>query len=220
VQSTAELPTPNRTAHGRSLDRAWVVSLCVLCPIGLLIATWTLTGFGGSNAARFVAWFGAVVGLAVVTIAGVVADRWPAKWRFTWVVIAALLIVGTTFATATGRMASEKIRADASSWQASLNAAHLNIGVQCLKLRAGQLTLQYFGPVTEVCPTNATSLYRPSLDFLGTTPEETLVYYPHPGQAPGEDVCIAHVTGPWWQTVPFTTGDVACPAGFTFLGGG
>ena len=213
-------PRPNRTDNGRSLDRAWVVSLCIIFPIGLLLAAWTATGFGGGNAAGLVAWLGALVGVTIVLMVGRVADRWPPKFRFTCVSISVLLMVGTVFATSTGRLANAKIGHYASSWQASLDAAHLKIGVQCLMLTSGQPTFQYFGPVTEVCPTNATSLYQPSLEFIGTTPQESIVYYPHSGQAPGEDVCIAHVTGAWWQTVPLNTDNEDCPIGFTFLGGG
>ena len=212
--------SPSRSDKGRSLDRAWVVCLCALCPTGLFLATWTLTGFGGNSAARLVAWSGGLVGLTIVLIAGMTANRWPATMRFTWVGIAILLMMGVVFGTTTGSMANAKIGSSASNWQASLDAAHLKIGVQCLKLSPDELTFQYFGPVTEVCPTNATSLYRPSLYFLGSNPQESLVYYPHSGQAPGEDVCIAHITGAWWQTVPLNTEDLDCPKGFTFLGGG
>jgi hypothetical protein len=219
MESSAALPRPPRTHQGRSLDRAWVVSLCILTPIGLFLATWTLTGFGGSNTVRLVGWLGAFVGVTIVLIVGVVADRWPAKLRFTWVGIAVLLIAGTVFVATTGRLANVRL-GDASSWQAALDSAHLKIGVQCLTLTPGRLTFQGFGPVTEICPTNATSLYQPSLDFLGTNSQESLVYYPHSGEAPGEDVCISHITGAWWQTVSFNQNDMACPAGFTFLGGG
>jgi hypothetical protein len=197
-----------------------VVSLCILTPIGLFLATWTLTGFGGSNTARLVAWLGAFVGVTIVLIVGLVGDRWPAKFRFTWVGIAVLLMAGTVFAVTTSRLANVKLGDDASSWQASLDAAHLKIGVQCLTLTPGQLTFREFGPVTEICPSNSTSLYKPSLDFLGAKSQESLVYYPHPGQAPGEDVCVSHITGVWWQTVPFNQDNMACPSGFTFLGGG
>ena len=195
-----------------------MVSLCVICPIGLFLAAWTLTGFGGTPAV--VVWFGAVLAVTIVLIVGRVADRWPAKFRFLWVGISVLLTVGTVFAATTGRLASAKIEPYASSWQASFDAAHLKLGVRCVMLTSGQLTFQYFGPVSEVCPTNATSLYQPSLDFIGSNPQQSLVYYPHPGQAPGEDVCMAHVTGPWWQTVPIINGDEGCPIGFTLLGGG
>lgn len=106
------------------------------------------------------------------------------------------------WATQTTQIAKTKLRLGASSWQATFAGAHLNVVAdRCAAISA--VFLRDFGSVNRVCATNATtSEYVPSIELLSAnTPGSSLIYYPHSGLVPGSDNCVAHKSGPWWQSV-------------------
>jgi hypothetical protein len=203
---------------GASQDRAWIVALCAIWPIGLFVAVWALSGFGGNGTATAVAWIGLVVGIAMVLIATHVANRCSTILRFVCASLSVGAMVGLLYATQANMVTSAKLQLNASSWHRSMSAVDLRGAVDnCETIPPGRLSFKSFGEVTRACGTNATSEFAPSVEFLGTHPGTNLIFYPHAGMVPGADDCVAHITGPWWQTV--TAGPSDCPGGFQFVGG-
>ena len=204
---------------GASLDRLCVLTICVAWLVGLLAIIWAVSGFGVNDVAIDVAWFGAAFGVGAVLITSHVADRCSWRLRLVSLVLAVLALTGVVWATQTNLIAKTKLQLDVSSWQATMVAAHLDtVGDRCE--RVPPVTFKDFGAVSRACGTNSTSEFAPSTEFLSSAaPGSSLIYYPHPGIVPGGDVCVAHVSGPWWQNVAIGL-SADCSAGFQFVGGG
>jgi hypothetical protein len=207
------------TTKGRSVDRAWMLAVTVVCPLLVLGVVWLLSGFGVNGASTAAAWVGSVVALAVIVIAAYISNRWSGVLRFGCVIASMIVLVGLVLLTVNGDIAAMKLRFDEPQWQRALDSLPARSIQGCETLSRG-ITFAGFGQISRVCAFAAVTDYpKRAMVLLGSSAGTSLIFYPDSGLPPAPDECIKHISGPWWESIPIDPTE-ACPAGFQSEGGG
>ena len=212
--------------RGRGRHDAVFAVVLVIAGLVLLGVTWATAHLGGRENVFVVL----LVGLAAA-VAAVAAGIWRKRsWWATALsaagalaltfVLAALTLNGTV-AAAKVQPQLDELKAMAESLLADLPPAT----ERCWTKLEPPRELPGVGMLNAMCVTSYAEVDRAQLpasgselhDHVAFSGREGSVVYQPTGEASPMSSCLAHVTGPWWETQP---AEGNCPTGFRFLAGG
>ena len=211
--------TNHRDSHG-----VWLFTITAVLLAAVFITAWLLTSIGGNAAATFAAALvSIVVFLVVVAAIRVMADGQTFRTLCS-LIVTVVVCASIVWASGTGALLGLKVQSSEGAWtHAALCALEYRTNTAwsgysgspppngpCAGVQSGRLILPKIGRVERI------TVYSdiPQVVFQGAV--SVLIYSPNSGQV-GQDACVGHITGPWWQS----GGDAqsGCPIGLRFAPG-